>query len=269
MPMPGDAGYFKKNAADDKELARLRLVEDCFDPQTFRCFDTIGVSAGWRCLEVGAGAGSTARYLGERVGPTGSVVAADIDLRFLGDVQKPNLEVRQCDITKDHVESGYYDIVHSRLLLMHLGNPADVLRRMADALRPGGWLVTEEVDNSVTGSVDRTHPLAEAFDICDRQRIEFASGAGIMDLCFGKIVPAYVEALGFVEGGNEGVAHVVHGGDPLARALAMAFEELDPQLVVHGLVTESQASDARRAYADPTFLFRGLLVQSVWARKPG
>jgi hypothetical protein len=50
--------------------------------------------------------------------------------------------------------------------------------------------------------------------------------------------------------------------------LAQSFQELDPQLVAAGLVTESQAADARRAFADPTFLFRGLLVQSIWARKP-
>jgi hypothetical protein len=58
MPMPGDAGYFKAETAADDELARLRLAETYIDPQTFRCFDTIGVGEGWRCLEVGAGAGS-------------------------------------------------------------------------------------------------------------------------------------------------------------------------------------------------------------------
>jgi SAM-dependent methyltransferase len=267
--MPGEAGYFKADTAADDELTRLRLVEGYLDPQTFRCFDKIGVGEGWRCLEVGAGAGSVARRLADRVGATGIVVAADIDPRFISDMHEPNVEVRQCDITEDDVESGHYDLVHSRLLLMHLGNPADVLRRMADALRTGGWLVTEEIDNAVAGSVDRTHPLAEAFDVCYRQRIEFALDAGVMDLCFGRVLPAYVEALGFVEVGNEGVAHVVRGGEPLPRLLAQSFQELDPQLVTAGLVTDSQAADARRAFADPTFLFRGLLVQSVWARKPG
>jgi 2-polyprenyl-3-methyl-5-hydroxy-6-metoxy-1,4-benzoquinol methylase len=269
MPILGAAGYFKANTACDDELSRLRLLEDYLDPQTFRCFDNIGVGEGWRCLEVGAGAGSVARGLAERVGATGKVIAADIDLRFVSDMQAPNVEVRQCDITEDDVEPGHYDLVHSRLLLMHLGDPADVLRRMAEALRPGGWLVTEEIDTAVAGSVDRTHPLAEAFDVCYRQRIEFVLRAGIMDLCFGRIVPALVETLGFVEVGNEGVAHVVHGGEPVARMLAQSFQELDPQLVANGLVTDTQAADARRAYVDPTFLFRDQLMQSVWARKPG
>ena len=70
-----------------------------------------------------------------------------------------------------------------------LRDPADVLRRMSDALRPGGWLVTEEIDNAVAGSVDSAHPLAEAFDACYRQRIEFALDTGVMDLCFGRALP--------------------------------------------------------------------------------
>jgi SAM-dependent methyltransferase len=137
----------------------------------------------------------------------------------------PNVEARQCDITEDSVESGHYDLVHSRLLLMHLGDPADVLRRMSDALRPGGW--TEEIDNAVAGSIDGTHQLAEAFDVCYRQRIDFALDAGVMDLCFARVLPAYVEALGFVEVGNEGVAHVVRGGEPLPTLSAQSFQELD------------------------------------------
>ena len=34
-------------------------------------------------LEIGAGGGSIARWLAERVGPTGSVLATDIDPRFI------------------------------------------------------------------------------------------------------------------------------------------------------------------------------------------
>ena len=84
-----------------------------------------------------------------RVGPKGQVVAVEIDPRFLSDLGQPNVEVRRCDFTRDDVEPGCYDLVHSRLLLMHLSDPAEVLRRMAAALRPGGWLVAEEPDNAV------------------------------------------------------------------------------------------------------------------------
>jgi SAM-dependent methyltransferase len=55
--------------------------------------------------------------------------------------------VRRCDITVDDVEPASYDLVHSRFLLMHLDDPADALRRMAAALRPGGWFVAEETSS--------------------------------------------------------------------------------------------------------------------------
>jgi ubiquinone/menaquinone biosynthesis C-methylase UbiE len=54
------------------------------NPGTIRRMGNIGVTDGWICLEVGAGAGSIARWLARRVGPTGSVVATDLDTRFFG-----------------------------------------------------------------------------------------------------------------------------------------------------------------------------------------
>ena len=63
--------YFAADAEADDELARLKLLEALCDPWTFRHLDGIGVRQGWRCLEVGAGAGSVVRWLSERVGPHG------------------------------------------------------------------------------------------------------------------------------------------------------------------------------------------------------
>ena len=52
-----------------REHARLRALEDAFDGASIRHLAERGVGAGWRCLEVGCGAGSVARWLAERVGP--------------------------------------------------------------------------------------------------------------------------------------------------------------------------------------------------------
>jgi SAM-dependent methyltransferase len=200
--MPG-TGYFAADADPGDELARLRLIEAECDRHTFRHLDAIGVGEGWRCLEVGAGGGSIVRWLAQRVGPTGHVVAADSDPRFLGDLQESNIEVRRCDITRDDLEPNRYDLVHSRLLLMHVSDPADVLRRMSAAVRPGGFLIAEELDNGVTEALDPAHLLSEVFDRGTRKRIELARTAGIMDLRLGKALPGYMEALGLIEMGNE------------------------------------------------------------------
>ncbi len=140
-----EPGYAFAGAEHDLERRRLALLEECCDPVTFAQLDSIGVGAGWRCLDVGAGAGSVTRWLSARVGGRGQVVAADLNPRFLDDVPA-NVEVRRFDVTSDELEPGAYDVVHIRLLLMHLGDPAAALRRMVGALKPGGWLVTTEGD---------------------------------------------------------------------------------------------------------------------------
>jgi ubiquinone/menaquinone biosynthesis C-methylase UbiE len=70
----GAAGYGLDNAWRDA-LARLRSLEDWLDPGTIRHLRARGAGAGWRCLEVGAGAGSVARWLSAAVGSGGDVLA--------------------------------------------------------------------------------------------------------------------------------------------------------------------------------------------------
>ena len=105
---------------------------------------SLGVKGGWRCLEVGAGHGSIARWLSERVGPAGSVVAVDVDTGFLAGLPD-NVDVRELDIRDLDIEPDF-DLAHCRALLMHLSDPADALARIVAALRPGGVLLAEEGD---------------------------------------------------------------------------------------------------------------------------
>src|SRR5207237_169635 len=62
------------------EQRRLGGVERLFDPGTRRYLDIIGVSTGMRCLEVGGGGGSVARWMAERIGSSGTVVVTDLDV---------------------------------------------------------------------------------------------------------------------------------------------------------------------------------------------
>jgi predicted methyltransferase len=77
--------YFAAESSDSLERERLHALEAAKDPKTRRHMLQLGLKPGWSCLEVGAGGGSITRWLSEQVGPSGTVVAADIDLRFLQD----------------------------------------------------------------------------------------------------------------------------------------------------------------------------------------
>ena len=259
--------YFWSDHEADAELARLKLIEQFNDPSTFRHLDAIGVAEGWRCLEVGAGGGSVVRWLSQRVGHAGSVVAADLDLRFLGDMSAPNVEVRRCDITQDPIEPSSYDLVHARNVLAHLRDPVAVLRRLAAALKPGGWLMIEDVDNGTTESADPAHPFAAAFDLCAQARIKFLLAGGIMDLRYGRTLPVHMEQLDLIDVGNEAVALVGPGDSPMSQLMIQSFRPMDDAMVANGVVGKSDASDAQRAFEDPLFLYRGGLIVAVWGRK--
>src|SRR5581483_1253074 len=47
----------------DEAADRFSALAALYDPMTAGHFDTIGVAAGWRCLEIGAGGGSVVRHL--------------------------------------------------------------------------------------------------------------------------------------------------------------------------------------------------------------
>jgi 2-polyprenyl-3-methyl-5-hydroxy-6-metoxy-1,4-benzoquinol methylase len=140
------SGYLFDPSWSD-ERRRLALIERVYDPVTTSRLEQLGVGAGWRCVDVGAGGGSVARWLRDQVGPDGSVVAVDLDTRFFENER--GVESRRLDILADELERDAYDLVHCRLLLHHLrGKQLDAAQRMVAALRPGGVLLASE-PNSV------------------------------------------------------------------------------------------------------------------------
>src|ERR671930_453838 len=82
------------------EQERLALLEQVFDPFSTRNLDRLGAGPGWRCLEVGAGAGSIAMKLADRCGPR-NVTATDLDTTALEPLAEFGVRVLRHDITAD------------------------------------------------------------------------------------------------------------------------------------------------------------------------
>jgi SAM-dependent methyltransferase len=264
-----DNRYLAKDAPDDFERKRLALLTQFADPITIRRLTDLGVGPGWRCLDVAAGDGSMAHWLAERVGPAGRVVATDLNPRFLEGHVLPNLEVRRHNILEDDLEPAYYDLVHCRALLMHLPDPVRALRRMAKALRPGGWLLVEEASGAASfGAADPEHARAAGFDRRSRALWAALKAAGTMDLEFGRRLPALFEGLGVRDIGNEGVTLIGRGGDPMARFHQMTDKIARGRMVAAGVLTEADFDELAWAYDDRSFWFVGLTHFGAWGRRP-
>jgi SAM-dependent methyltransferase len=263
-------GYLAKDSPDRFERERLALLTRLADPITTRRLTELGVGPGWRCLDVGAGDGSVARWLAGRVGPAGHVVATDLNPRFLVGHGLPNFEVRRHDILEDDLEAAHYDLIHCRAVLMHLPDPVRALRRLVNAVRPGGWLLVEEADGSTSfGAMNSRHPCAAGFDRSSRVLWSALKATETLDLDIGSRLPHLLAELGIREPSHDGVRLIGRGGDPLARFLQMTDGLFRGRIVAVGALTEADFDELDRAYGDPSFWFTGFTLFGAWGRRPG
>jgi 2-polyprenyl-3-methyl-5-hydroxy-6-metoxy-1,4-benzoquinol methylase len=129
-----------------QEDEHLTAVERQLEPVSQAAVDQLGLAAGWRCWEVGAGRGSMARWLAAQVGARGSVLASDIDIEALAGLEHGSITVVRHDLERDSLSGGGFDLIHARLVLEHLRAPAAAAAKLASALRAGGWLILEDAD---------------------------------------------------------------------------------------------------------------------------
>lgn len=248
----------------DQEQRRLELLEQVFDPATVELLGRVPLPLGAQCLEIGAGAGSIALWLCDRVGPDGTVVATDLDTGLLETLTEKNLEVRRHDIVSDDLEEGVFDLVHSRLVLDHLPEREQVIHRMASALRPGGWLVLEDFDwSSLVTAATCTHGDLLA-RVHEAMKIVFPVGA---PEC-GRLLPAALRAAGLVEVGAEGRVQVGLGGTPAAAWWQLSLAALRQPLLDTGKFTDSEVYDALRACDDEGFCLLLPTMITAWGRRP-
>ena len=122
--------------------------------------EQLGIADGWHCWEVGVGGPSIPTWLASRVGPSGRVLATDIDIRWAEQAKAADVELLQHDVVHDEPPSGGFDLVHERLVLIHLPEREEALARMVAALRPGGWILVEDFDSVMQADAcpDETGP---------------------------------------------------------------------------------------------------------------
>jgi ubiquinone/menaquinone biosynthesis C-methylase UbiE len=257
-----DQNYLLDNAWR-QAAERLDAVERFLDPGTIRVLAGIGIEKGWRCLEAGAGGGSIASWLAERVGATGSVVATDIDTRLLAARVAANIEVRRHHIVADPLDEKAFDLVHARLLLEHLPQRDAVLAKLARALRPGGWLVIESVDYisaiPVSEHGAREHERSQAF----RLR-EFATSGARVD--YGRELPALMQREGLKNVGNEGRVVVMEGGSPAATWFRLSMAQLRGRLVGADKLSDAEVDRMLELFEDPRWAALSPIIFAAWGQ---
>jgi SAM-dependent methyltransferase len=223
-----------------RHLDRLTAVEEALDAGTVRHLEALGVGAGWRCLEVGAGAGSIARWLCERVGRGGHVLATDLDVRFVEAalLHQRNATVLQHDMLLDRLPEASFDLVHARLLLAWLAEPSHGLERLVAALKPGGWLLAEEMDCiSVVTSGGREAGTAVSASGVLNALHTLLDGRRAFDAAFGRHLHAELESAGLTRVRAEGRVGIWQAGSAASHLWRLIAPGEDPRMQLMSPVT--------------------------------
>lgn len=265
---------------------RLMALAALFDPITRRHIAPLGLGPGWRCLEIGAGTGTIARWLAEVVGEKGHVLATDLglDLMKARGVEAENLELRRHDIVADPLPDGDFDLIHSRLVLEHLPARLDVLAKLVRALAPGGWLVLEDFTFRGHHGTDRRGALTIGmiFRLVERMMHHHGHDAG-----WAARMPAHMGRAGLTEIGAEGTQIMMLGDSAtvrwiepnLARMRGLLFEEGEmvapsPVQKLFAVappvkrVLQRRLDGLELLLADPSFCYVAPTFVTAWGRKP-
>ncbi len=216
-----------------RELDRLRLQSQVWEPAGRELLADIGDGNGLRVLDVGCGAQGWLRLLSAWVGPGGTVVGTDVALQLLdaarGLVDEdslPNVEVVEDDLFASRLEPHSFDLVHARFQLAPIGRESEQLAAYVRWLKPGGVLVLEDPDSGTW----RVNPDAPATTELIRLVLEaFREGGGDFDA--GRRLPDLLRSAGVAEPRVRASVRALEPGHPYLRLPLQFAASLEPRLV--------------------------------------
>jgi SAM-dependent methyltransferase len=233
-----DEGYLLSNRAREAGT-RFGALAELFDASTFRHLAATGIGRGWRCWEVGAGGRSVPDWLAARVGHDGRVLATDIDTSWLDAAGPEQLTLLSHDVGVDDPPETGLDLVHARLVLLHVPRREAALATMLAALRPGGHLVLEEADPGLQPLLcpDEYGPAQQ---LANRLRHGFRTlmVGRDADLTYGRTLPRRLRELGLREVGADAYFPIT---SPAGTTLELAtVAQIRDRLVAAGIASDAE-----------------------------
>ena len=179
------------------ELERLAVQAELVRPVTRKLLLDSGVTTGMRVLDVGTGRGDVAFLVAELVGEAGQIVGVDraheaiaVARERAGRASLANVSFVQGDPAEMSFEAPF-DAVVGRYVLQFQPEPAEMLRRLASHLRPGGVIAFHEID----WSGYRSSPPVALWNRCCELAVETISAGGA-DVHSGSKLPMWFAAAG-------------------------------------------------------------------------
>ena len=228
--------------SDDAEITRLDGQASSIAGATEALLRAAGIGGPMRVLDLGTGLGHVAFLVADLLDRGGSVLGVDQAERLLEIAERrravagaENVGFLQAD-ARTFSASEPFDAIVARLLLFHLPDREEVLRRQLDALRPGGTMVLVEFDIGAMRAEPEA-PLVEAV----RGWIEAAFRSAGADPRIGPQAGQLLRRTGFADVTTLGIQGYFAPSDPIGPLLcAGVTRSLAPQIVAQGIADEAE-----------------------------
>jgi SAM-dependent methyltransferase len=257
-------GYVFINSAKEAQT-RFAALSTIYDRGTIRYLEDLGVDSGWHCLEIGGGSGTIAKWLANCVGSTGHVLVTDLDTRFLESLKGPNLEVCRHNICTDPLPESAFDLIHTRLVLMHVSERDTALGQMISSLKPGGWLLMEEYD-SCSLLPDPVANPAETTLKTHLAMLRLLQDNGV-NRRYGRLLSGLLRARGLSSVGAEAQLFMWQSGSLGAAMMRANFEQLRDAMIEANYITPQQFDEDLARLNNPGFMMPSSILWSAWGRR--
>ena len=202
------------------ELQRLGLQHRVWRPRVLDAWRRAGITEGSSVIDAGAGPGWATLDLAEIVGPTGRVHAFERSERYVAHLQGAaaargltQVAPAALDLVTDALPTEGADAFWIRWVLAFVEDSAAVLRKLAQALRPGGVAVIHEYLDWGVFRLMPDAPLHREF--VDFVLADWRSSGGEPDV--GRALPALCPAAGLRIREVRPLAEVVRPADFMWR----------------------------------------------------
>lgn len=245
-----------------QERSRLGLLEQWGDPESRAVLAQCGLNPASHCLEIGAGAGSVARWLAQQC-PDGRVLAVDSDARYLDGSCEPPLKWCQADVRTLDFADGSFDVIHSRLTFCHLDNRQEMIARALRWLRPGGRLAI--CDPMLMPAASSADPDVRRF-FAALEQAWTAQGSDMVD--WARALPTRLATAGFADVSVRPQANLLGDGGVYDQLAVANIEQEGAYLVERGLIPADVHERVLALLRGSRLVELRSITLYVWGRKP-
>lgn len=130
----------------DEKPQRIKLAAEIMAAMT-AC---LSFSPAWRVMDLGCGTGLVTLRLAPLVREVVAVDGSPGMLEKLNDKVRAagwsNIRTLQCDLERDELPDGPFDLITAAMLLHHIPDPPRLVAALRQRLRPGGRLALADLD---------------------------------------------------------------------------------------------------------------------------